>query len=40
MTLPQGWTETNVGDAAELIRGVTYKKQDARQFAKNSICQF
>lgn len=30
MTLPQGWAETTLGDVTELIRGVTYNKDDAR----------
>lgn len=30
MMLPSGWAETTLGDLVELIRGVTYKKEDAR----------
>jgi type I restriction enzyme S subunit len=36
MTLPHGWIETNIGEIGELIRGVTYKKQDTCMTAFNS----
>jgi type I restriction enzyme S subunit len=36
MVLSQGWAETNIGEIGELIRGVTYKKQDACMTAFNS----
>ena len=31
MDLPEGWTLSTVGEVAELVRGVTYSKQDASE---------
>ena len=37
LELPQGWIETNVGIISKLLRGVSYKKDQAKKNKANNL---